>query len=381
MSGKIKVNLFTNYTGDAQFSMLAYAEQLEKSLRFSFPDQCELSVHAPSDNSFGSIARRFPAGRKMASYWNRFVIHLLIAKKISGGINHITDHNNSYLIRYLDPERTVITCHDLIYFRIPDDKGEKRNRFSLRHAVRNYTVSGLPKAARIIADSENTKRDIMEVFGIPGERIEVVYPGIKSCFRRIEDREILNKGKEKFGLHYGKTILHVGQSYYNKNIEGILHALYVLHGKGEKSIHLVKAGKDFSPGQKELILRLGMGNYVHYLGDLTDEDLNLLYNLVDALVFPSLYEGFGWPPLEAMACGTPVVCSDRGSLKEIAGDAALIVDPYNHEEISEAITLLLSNPSVRKEKIRQGFENVKRFDWRKTAEAVFNVYNKVLGKY
>lgn len=380
MSEKIKVNLLTNYNGDAQFSMIAYAEQLEKSLRFSFPDQCEISVHAPSDNSFGNIVRRFPAGSKIASYWNRFVIHPLIAKKISGGINHITDHNNSYLIRYLDPQRTVVTCHDLIYFRIPNRAGDNKFLFSPQHKIRKYAVSGLKKAAKIIADSENTKKDIIELFYVPSDKIKVVYPGIRPCFYEIKNTDVLREGRKRLHFNWDKTILHVGENSYYKNIDAILNVLKILNDKGGEEIHFVKVGKDFTHEQKKLVYDLKIENFVHYLGIISDDDLNLLYNLSDVLVFPSLYEGFGWPPLEAMACGTPVVCSDRGSLKETAGNTALIVDPYNHEEIAEAITLLFSDPSVRQEKIRQGLENVKRFDWRKTAEAVFNVYNKVLGE-
>ncbi|MBU4478997.1 MAG: glycosyltransferase, partial [Candidatus Omnitrophica bacterium] len=183
MPEKIKVNLLTNYAGDAQYSMLSYAAQIEKSLRLYFTDSCQINIFTPRGAGFGKSISSNLIGRKIDSYWNRFVKHPVIAGKISGGINHITDHNNSYLIKYLDSRQTVVTCHDLIYFKISCKK--KNNRSLLpQHLIRKYTVSGIKKAARIIADSENTKKDLIELFDIPSGKIIVIYPGIRQCFGR-----------------------------------------------------------------------------------------------------------------------------------------------------------------------------------------------------
>ena len=380
MPEKIKVNLLMNYIGDAQYSMLSYATQLEDSLCFHFRDTCQTAVFTPAETSFDKIMRKSRIGKKMDSYWNRFVEHPMIAKRISDGINHITDHNNSYLIRYLDPGRTVITCHDLIYFRIQDKERFDKSSLSPRHIIRKYTVSGLKKAAKIIADSENTKRDIIDLFDLTSDIIMVIYPGIRHCFNKIKDKDTIHRGKERLHFDWDKTILHVGTNSYYKNIDAILYALKILHKEGNKEIHFVKVGKDFTPEQKDLILNLKIETYVHYLGNLGDDDLSMVYNLADVLVFPSLYEGFGWPPLEAMACGTPVVCSDKGSLSEVVGNAALIVNPYNYEEIAKAISVLISDPKIRHNKIVQGFDNIKRFDWKKTAEAVFELYKEIWEK-
>lgn len=375
MIKRIKVNLFTNYTGDAQYSMLFYGAELEKNLKSCFTDSCQTAIFTPTETGFSKIIRRNLIGRKIDSYWNRFVKHSIIAKKISGGINHITDHNNSYLMGYLDPLRTVITCHDLIYFRDPD---KKNNKFLLpRHAIRKYTISGLKRAAKIIAVSENTKRDIIELFNVPPAKIAVIYSGIKSCFNKIEDTNILGKARKRLNFNWDKTILHVGENIYYKNISAILYTLKILRETSGKDIHFAKVGRDFTSQQKDLIMKLKLGNHVHYIGNFSDSDLNLVYNLSDILVFPSLYEGFGWPPLEAMACGTPVVCSGRGSLKEILGDSAIFLEPDNHKGIAEAVLVLISDPEMRENKIKQGFENIKRFDWKKTAEAVFQVYQEV----
>jgi len=373
---KINVNLFTNYAGDAQYSMLSYATQLKKSLGSYFINNCQTAVFTPTETTFSKIIRNNFIGKKADSYWRRFVSHPAIARKICDGVNHIIDHNNSYLIRYLDPMRTVITCHDLIYFRIQDRKINKEF-LSPRHAIRKYTVSGIKKAARIISDSENSKKDLMELFDVPPDKIVVIYPGIRPCFNKIEDSNVLDEGRKKLGFNWSNTILHVGENLYYKNIESIFHTLKILLKWGVENIHFVKVGKDFSLEQKNLILKLGIDKYVHNIGNLDDDDLVLVYNLSDVLVFPSLYEGFGWPPLEAMACGTPVVCSNKGSLNEIVGDSAIFIEPHDHEGIAKAILTLIFDPEIRQDRIRQGFENVKRFDWKKTAEAVFQTYREV----
>jgi glycosyltransferase involved in cell wall biosynthesis len=376
MTEKMKINLFTNYAGDAQYSMFFYAAHIEKNLKLYFMNNCKTAIFTPTETSFGKIIRRNSIGRKIDSYWNRFVKHPIIAKKASEGINHITDHNNSYLIKYLDPLRTVITCHDLVYFRNPDKK--KNNKFPfLRHTIRKYTVSGLKKAAKIIADSENTKKDIVELTDVPSDNIVVIYPGVRPCFNRIKDAGILSSGRKRLNFRWGKTILHVGENLYYKNIDVILYALKILCEGSGKEIHFVKVGKDFNSEQKDLILKLGIESHVHYMGNLDDSDLNLIYNLSDVLVFPSLYEGFGWPPLEAMACGTPVVCSNKGSLKEVVGDSAIFVEPYDREGFARAILVLMADGEIRQNKIKQGFENIKRFDWKRMTEAVFRVYQEV----
>lgn len=376
MLKKIKVNLFVNYAGDDQYSMLSYAAQLKKNLKSHFADSCQAVVFTPNETGFGKIIRRNFIGRKIDSYCNRFVKYPIIAKKISSGINHITDHNNSYLIKYLNPLRTVITCHDLIYFR--NLSNWKNNKLPLfQHAIRKYSISGLKKTARIIADSENTKKDIIELFTVLHDKIVVIYPGIRLCFNKIKDVDILNKGKKKLNFNWDKTILHVGENLHYKNIDAILYALKILHEGGDKGIHFIKVGKDFTSRQKDLILKLKIKSYVHYMGNFSDDDLNLVYNLSNVLVFPSLYEGFGWPPLEAMACGTPVVCSNKGSLNEVVRDAAILIKPHDHKGIAKAILALISNPEICQNKIEQGFENIKRFDWKRTAEMVFQVYQEV----
>ncbi len=376
MPDKLKVNFFANYAADAQYSMLFYSAQIQASLKLYFADQCQIDTFVPRQTGWGRILSKNAIGKKLDSYWSRFIAHPRIARRVAAGINHITDHNNSYLIKYLDPARTVVTCHDLMYFRLPDNNGAGKKSF-FKETLRKYTVSGLNLAARIVADSENTKQDIIDLFGIKPDKITVIYPGIRPDFFRITDPKILDQAKERLKFNWDKVILHVGENSYYKNVEAIFYVLKILNKEGNHGVHFVKIGNDFTPRQKALILELGIKNYIHYLGKFKDSDLNLAYNLCDMLVFPSLYEGFGWPPLEAMACGRPVICSAEGSLKEVAGGAALIIPPRDHQGIARSILTLLSDPAARLEKVRQGFENIKRFDRKKMSEALLKIYLEV----
>ena len=372
----IKVNLFKNYVGDAQYSMLSYADQLKRGLGLCYADDCQVIVHTPAEMSLSNILRKSSIGKKCNSYWNRFVSHPILAKKIYDGINHITDHNNSYLINYLNPLKTVVTCHDMIHFRIPDKRKNSRF-FLLRNMIRKYTSSGLKKAARIIADSQNTKKDIIELFDVQPEKIIVIYPGIRECFCEIKDEDMLKEAREKLGVTWDRTILHVGENSHYKNIDAILYALKMLNIEKHSKVHFVKVGSDFTIHQKKLIAGLKIKDYVHFFGNLNDSDVNLVYNICDVLVFPSLYEGFGWPPLEAMACATPVISSGMGSLKEVVGDAAILIMPHDYIGIAQAILDLLSDSDMRQNKIKQGLDNIKRFGWKKMSDQIFQVYREV----
>jgi len=376
---KIKVNLFKNYQGDNQISMLIYGDKLEQYLKLGFSKDCSIEVYSPQYSKLAKTFNGFLLAKKMFSYWKRFVEYPYIASKVKNGVNHIVDHNSSYLINYLDPEKTVVTCHDLIFFRLNSRQQECTKFIRAREKVRKYTTSGLLKARKIIADSENTKKDIIELTGRNPDDISVIYPGVNSCFYKITDEKLLEFQKIKLGVNFPFVILHVGENSSYKNIEGILYSLeIILSRKLYNNIHFVKVGKDFTSKQYNLIQKLKLINNVHYLGILNNETLALIYNLSNVLVFPSWYEGFGWPPLEAMACGIPVVCSNEGSLKEIVDDAACIIKPEDYERIANAVCRLINDFDFRNKIIKRGFENAKRFDWCETVKKVFNIYLEIL---
>jgi glycosyltransferase involved in cell wall biosynthesis len=176
----------------------------------------------------------------------------------------------------------------------------------------------------------------------------------------------------------------VGNNWFYKNLEGVIKALAVLQKTSvkdsvESSPILVKVGKGLTIEQRKLAQELGVATRIRELGVLNDEELQTIYWAADVLVFPSWWEGFGWPPLEAMASGTPVICSDRGSLGEVAGDAALIVNPEEPEEIAVAIARVLNEENLRRSLILKGMQRAKQFTWERAAEQTFEVYREVAG--
>lgn len=295
---------------------------------------------------------------------------------------HITDHTYAYLIDCLDKNKTVVTCHDLMMFKVAAGEiGSGSNQAKIKSATikRNVDrVRRIVRAARIIAVSSNTKQDLVKLLGVEPNKIEVVYSGLNYNFHPIVEDERM-AARRKYGFNNERLILCVGNNQFYKNLEGVIEALAINTDYLRKNnLVLMKAGADFSDTQKKLIERYGLRSYVIYLGYLTSfEHLNELYNLAEIFLFPSFYEGFGWPPLEAMACGTPVVASEAGSLKEVLNGAAYSIDPADYQQLAQAVITILEDKSVRRSLIDKGFVNARRFNWLDAAKAYASLYDSL----
>jgi len=376
----VTVLLLGNDPGDRQWSMLEYGEQLRQALAPLLSSQgSRLTLRAPDTRRIGNRLRRTRLGRTLWMYASRYVLYpRLLSREEPADLTHILDHGNSLLIRRLDPARTVVTCHDLIPLVLRDRIRSVSPRFS--EAAYRDAISGLTQAAAILADSGSTQKDLISLLGCLEKKIHVVPLGIDPSLRPpAEDSEIVSARRE-FGFSDRKILLHVGQSAKYKNVEGILLCLHALIRKGEP-VCLVKAGAGFSRNQRQLVSKLNLSGHVVDLGPLPRDRLNRLYHAADALLFPSWYEGFGLPPLEAMASGLPVIASDRGSLPETAGDAALRVRPDSPEEMAEAVRRILSDEQLRNDLRARGLRQAAQFTWEKTARQTLEVYKSVLTCY
>ncbi|MGB7063202.1 MAG: glycosyltransferase family 1 protein [Candidatus Zixiibacteriota bacterium] len=281
------------------------------------------------------------------------------------------------------PCKTVITVHDLIPLRFA--RGFEGNRGLapvLKRRVFGLILSLVTrKASRIITVSRASKEALQRFDGSLASKTDVIYEAPETIFRKVSDEEI-KRSKARFGLK-GKSILHVGIIRPHKNLIRLFEALELLVLVKRQPCTLAIVG-----GQEEerLFLKakaqeLGISRYVLFAGGLTDDEIVPLMNAVDAFVFPSLEEGFGLPPLEAMACGTPVITSNLSSLPEVVGEAALLVDPRNVQELADAIDRLLTDERLKNQLIRKGFERIRFFSWEKTAQETLQVYrNAVNGK-
>lgn len=293
--------------------------------------------------------------------------------------------------------RTVITVHDLGAEYLPFTHQLKQILY-----LKLMTHYQLKTATKIIAVSEATKKDLVKKAGLESEKISVVYEGVdKKVFRKLP-KDILRDVMNKFGLEPGKYFLFVGTIQPRKNIERLIVAfskflsqLHLANGQVLSSKYQVSREKPSAKlaslntnplilipkfklilvGQKgwksdqiyNLPKELGIEGQVKFLGRISDTELVALYNGATALTYPSLFEGFGLPILEASACGCPVITSNTSSMPEVAGRAGILVDPLNTEEITEAMLKLHTNDIFRNNLINKGYINLKRFDWEKTA--------------
>lgn len=268
---------------------------------------------------------------------------------------------------------TVMTIHDIADFRIRRRcSWPKRlfRRFVLPLTVRNVD--------HFIAVSQTTRMDLIELLGVPPARITVIYEAAAPEFRPIDKGEARSIVQTRWGVS-GDIILFVGEIDVRKNLAALIGAFdLVINRWGLKSTLFI-AGKN-GRGMDNLtadVRRRHLGDSVLFAGYVTPEELLALYNAARMLVLPSLYEGFGLPVLEAMACGTPVVASRSGSLPEVIGNAGLLVDTTQQGALAEAIATLLTDAEARNKLIEAGFSRARQFSWAATAQATVEVYRRV----
>ena len=285
-----------------------------------------------------------------------------------GNVKHITSQNLAYLLKLVKLEKTIVTCHDLIPWVYDNN----------RLPTWKLNMQGLKQADRIITVSEYSKNEIIKYVGCLEDKITVIPNAVDhSNYYVKRDRGII----EKLGIpNNHKVILYVGSEQPRKNIPFILEAINQLKTK-LPDIKFVKIGTPQSPGAREELLKLidnlGIQNEVKFVGFVSESDITKYYNAADLFVFPSLYEGFGLPPLEAMACGTPVITSTLTSLPEVVGDSAITVDPYDVKALTEAMYNLLTDEKLREEMITKGLKRAKLFNWERSAEETFKVYKQL----
>jgi len=277
-------------------------------------------------------------------------------------------------------KKFIVTIHDLIPLVFP-----KAYPSGIRGKIKFEIQKVLLKrASRIITDSENSKKDIIKFLKIPEERIDIVFLAPGNNVKRIENKEFLAKLSNKFNLPK-RFVLYVGDVNFNKNVIGIVKACRMV------KIPLVIVGKqavqsDFDADNienrslAELISLTEGKKDIIKLGFLEEDELSGLYSLASVYCQPSFYEGFGLQILEAMTCGCPVVTSNISSLPEVAGKAALLVNPESTEEIAEGIRKMIEDKEFREKMVSAGFKQASKFGWEKTARETIKAYEKALAK-
>ena len=277
----------------------------------------------------------------------------------------------------------VVTVHDLLTYFYPGTNGS-----AWRRVVHHYfTRRALTGAARILAVSKFTANDVVRMFGIPQRKVEVIYNAIDHRFSlghaNEADRQLI---AERYQVNH-PFVLYAGNIQGHKNVCRIIEAFSALKSELAKdnqfpNLKLIIIGDELSkhPDLRRTVVRSAMQNDVRFLGFVPIDVLRIFYDAAKVFVFPSLYEGFGLPPLEAMAHGTPVVTSNVSSLPEVVGNAAVLVNPENVFEITRAVHRVLVDPVLREQMKARGYEQVKRFSWEESARRTLRVYRDVVQK-
>lgn len=314
---------------------------------------------------------RRPQNSAHAAFWEQALLPLDMLRggvdvfHATGGLTQVWEIGAPHI----QPCRTIITVQDLHPLVLP--------HFAFIAAARAYKwqMQAIRKAARVIAVSHNTKRDIMRLLDVPDEQIDVVYMAPGDQFQTMDEASVSNLLRP---LHIEPPfVLYVGNYNAHKNVETLLEAW----AQTTPVVPLVIVGRQetYPPSFLTRAAVLNRADAVRFIGGLAYDSpaLVALYNVASVFVFPSMYEGFGLPVVEAMRCGCPVIASNRGSLPEVAGDAGVLVEPEDVAGLAAAIQQALDDDGWRETLRTRGFAHVTRFDWRRAAEQTLHIYHEV----
>ncbi|MEG2867672.1 MAG: glycosyltransferase family 1 protein [Terrisporobacter sp.] len=270
---------------------------------------------------------------------------------------------------------SIVTLHDLIPYTLPETVGRKYLERFLREMPKI-----IAKTKGILTVSEYSKRDILKFFhGYPEDKIFVTPLATNSNFKPLDKNICRDFLKEKFSINT-PYILYIGGFSTRKNVRELILAFQKINLSLKTPYTLVLGGSIKDEGKKlvSLVESLNMENNIIFTGYLDDDSLPILYNGAEAFVYPSLYEGFGLPPLEAMSCKTAVITSNLTSIPEVTGDAAILIDPFNSDELANSLFMLLDNDELRTDLANKGYEKSLEFSWKNTAKKTLEAYKSLL---
>lgn len=319
-------------------------------------------------------ARVSISSRKHHRFWEQYYIPDIL-KRQNVDIYHVPQ--NGIGLPEVKNSLYLVTVHDLIPYIMPETVG------------RGYLTKFISQMPQIISSvdgiitvSEWSKKDIMRIFDVPEDKITVTYLAADDMFKPVDRTIAADFIREKYELG-SDIILYLGGFSPRKNVKSILVAFSMIYKNLSKDYKVVIIGSSRDDHQflNKLAQSLGIGDKIIFTGFVPYDDLPCFYNASDLFVYPSLYEGFGLPVLEAMCCGTPVITSNVSSIPEVAGDAALLINPFDTEELAKAMEKVLEDNNVKADLISRGFERISNFNWKKTAFETLKFYENIFRMY
>ena len=364
---------FLNSTGLGNYSrdlVRGVLEEEKDNDYFLYTTGGEIDLKTKFLKNHSNVKIVTPTGiyKKMKSYWRSVRLEKQLLKdgvEVFHGLSHeIPKKNKLSKIKY------VVTIHDLIFLRFP----ENYNRID-REIYKKKVEYACTTADKIIAISEQTKRDLMEFLKVPSHKIEVIYQSCAASFHHISDYRYRHLVQKKYNLPEN-YILYVGTIEKRKNLATLVEAI----GKSNTQLPLVAIGKqtDYTKEVMDMIDKYKLGNQVALLQNVTFLDLPSIYQSANLFVYPSLFEGFGIPVLEALYSKTPVIAATGSCLEEAGGPNSIYVDPKNSDELAQQIDRVIENGELQLEMKEKGFEYAQNFNSQKQAKAVLEVYEKLV---
>jgi glycosyltransferase involved in cell wall biosynthesis len=373
----MRILLVANYEPDSQESMLRYAAWLERTL---MARGHQVTVAAP--RAFFSRLASSPWLAKYLGYLDKFLLFPFQLRRLARPhhLIHILDHSNSMYLRTVRRKPNLITCHDLLAIRAARGEFPQAPTGWTGRSLQRWIISGLRGAHNVLCVSGKTAEDLKTLTGdagTSGTLCSVIYNALNWSYR--PGTALSDALATRLGLLPGERyFLHVGGNQWYKNRAGVLRIFARLVEIEEYSgARLILAGKPLTGELREVIRAERLGGRVIEAVDATNEELQALYGNAVALLFPSLEEGFGWPILEAQACGCPVITTGSAPMSEVAGEAAIFIDPVDPLGAAKAIAMGLKS----REQLRAaGFKNLKRFDEEAIADQYCAFYVEILGQ-
>lgn len=364
------------YPGNESFSLANYFNFYRRELP-SLLGACSLQAVCPGTLDQFDAAKIVRAGRHRA-WWDNYVAWPLRLKFQRAELFHIVDQGLAWYARFLNRGKLITTVHDLIAYMSCAGKLPFAPPPRKRQPIVHECVRRLREMDHLLSVSHYTADCLVRELEIPASKITVVHNYLDPEFRPIAAEEERRRIRAKWFGTAEAVVLHVGKPSVYKNRIGALKAFSLVHAE------LPEARMFLAPlppnGEESAFLReASCGDAVRFLGPVTKPELREVYGAADVLVFPSLFEGFGWPPLEAMACGCPVVCTRRASLAEVVGDAALTVeDPHDHPRLAAVIREVLTDDRMAADLRRRGLGRAQMFSPATALQAVASVYHRLL---
>lgn len=368
--GRMPVLLMRNVPEERRLSMERYADEVERG----FADSSSFAVRSTAVHAPGADDR---IPKPLERYFTNFVRYPIHAARCNALLYHIVDQGYAHLAAVLPLDRTIVTCHDLMPLRAQEGVTGFRGRRTAMVRFR-WSVSYLRKVAHVVCVSQATAHDVRRLCEVLPQRITVIANGIDARFRVLPEESVERIKAElpRPGTH---IVLHVcsPQGFAYKNVPMTLRVIATLRQEGVDAV-LLRVGRLLTPEERRLSEDLRIADVILDCGSVSDERLVELYNASDALLYPSHYEGFGWPPLESMACGTPVVASTAPALVEVVDGAGLLAPAEDREALATALGEVLTSGELAARLRRKGLANAANYSWQRTVEALGTVYAKVI---